>query len=246
MKKNILGIDFHDLTPGEAVTAGLALLNGASVGNYVVTPNPEFILNARKDAVFAGDLAGAALTLADGVGVVYAAKILGTPLKGKVPGIDFAAGLMAGMAEKGQRLYLLGARPGVAELAARNLEERFPGLKVCGVRDGYFPWEDSPAIAEEIRKADAHGVFVCLGAPKQERWMAQYGTATGARLLVGLGGSLDVFAGTVERAPEGWQRLGLEWLYRLKKEPWRWKRMIRLPLVLWYALLGRLRGGDHG
>ena len=76
--------------------------------------------------------------------------------------------------------------------------------------------------------------------------MAQYGTATGARLLVGLGGSLDVFAGTVERAPEGWQRLGLEWLYRLKKEPWRWKRMIRLPLVLWYALLGRLRGGDHG
>ena len=132
----------------------------------------------------------------------------------------------------------------IAEEAARRLQERYPGLRIAGTHDGYFK-EDGPVV-EEIRKSGADVVFVCLGAPKQEEWMARYGAMTGAHLLVGLGGSLDVFAGTVVRAPEGWQKLGLEWFYRLCREPWRWKRMIRLPLVLWYALLARLGGKKHG
>lgn len=245
MKSDILGVSFDNVTLEEAVAAGAALAAGPGTG-YVVTPNPEFIMEARKDPSFAADLAGAALTIADGVGVIYAAKILGTPLKSRVPGIDFAAGLMGEMAKKGQRLYLLGAKPGVADLAAANLEKDYPGLSVCGSHDGYFKEEESAAIAAGIRESGADAVFVCLGAPKQEAWMADYGAATGAHLLVGLGGSLDVFAGTVERAPAVWQKLGLEWLYRLVKEPWRWKRMIRLPLVLWYALLARLGGKKHG
>lgn len=245
LKSDILGVSFDNVTLEEAVAAGAALAAGPGTG-YVVTPNPEFILEARKDPSFAADLAGAALTIADGVGVIYAAKILGTPLKSRVPGIDFAAGLMGEMAKKGQRLYLLGAKPGVADLAAANLEKDYPGLSVCGSHDGYFKEEESAAIAAGIRESGADAVFVCLGAPKQEAWMADYGAATGAHLLVGLGGSLDVFAGTVERAPAVWQKLGLEWLYRLVKEPWRWKRMIRLPLVLWYALLARLGGKKHG
>ncbi len=246
MKMNILGVSFDNVTLEEAVQAGLALADGENQGSYVVTPNPEFILDARKNPQFAADLAGAKLTLADGVGVIYAAKMLGTPLKAKVPGIDFAAGLMEGMAKKGLRLYLLGAKPGVAELAGKNLMGRYPGLTVCGVHDGYFQEEESAALTEEMKAARADVVFVCLGAPKQERWMAAHGGQTGAKLLVGLGGSLDVFAGTVERAPEGFQKLGLEWLYRLIQEPWRWKRMARLPLILWYALLGRLGGKGHG
>ncbi len=245
LKSDILGVSFDNVTLEEAVAAGAALAAGPGTG-YVVTPNPEFIMEARKDPSFAADLAGAALTIADGVGVIYAAKILGTPLKSRVPGIDFAAGLMGEMAKKGQRLYLLGAKPGVADLAAANLEKDYPGLSVCGSHDGYFKEEESAAIAAGIRESGADAVFVCLGAPKQEAWMADYGAATGAHLLVGLGGSLDVFAGTVERAPAVWQKLGLEWLYRLVKEPWRWKRMIRLPLVLWYALLARLGGKKHG
>ena len=245
LKSDILGVSFDNVTLEEAVAAGAALAAGTGTG-YVVTPNPEFILEARKDPSFAADLAGAALTIADGVGVIYAAKILGTPLRSRVPGIDFAAGLMGEMAKKGQRLYLLGAKPGVADLAAANLEKDYPGLSVCGSHDGYFKEEESAAIAAGIRESGADAVFVCLGAPKQEAWMADYGAATGAHLLVGLGGSLDVFAGTVERAPAVWQKLGLEWLYRLVKEPWRWKRMIRLPLVLWYALLARLGGKKHG
>ena len=245
MKIDVLGVSFDNMTPEEAVAAGAALLEGEKA-SYVVTPNPEFILEARKNPSFQADLSGAALTLADGIGVVYAAKILGTPLKGKVTGIGFAEGLMAEMAKKGQRLYLLGAKPGVAELAAGRLMEKHPGLDICGTHDGYFKEEESGDIAEAIRQTGADAVFVCLGAPKQERWMAAHGQATGAKLLAGLGGSLDVFAGTVERAPEKWQKLGLEWLYRLKKEPWRWRRMIRLPLVLWYALLARLGGKNRG
>ena len=245
MKIDVLGVSFDNVTLNEAVAVGARLTEGPETG-YVVTPNPEFILEARKNPAFARVLAEAALTVPDGIGVIYASKILGTPLQEKVAGIAFASGLMAEMAGKGKRLFLLGAKPGIAELAAGNLMAQYPGLVVCGTHDGYFKAEENEAIAEEIRNTGADVVFVCLGAPKQEFWMAQYGSATGAHLLVGLGGSLDVFAGTVERAPESWQKLGLEWLYRLKKEPWRWKRMIRLPLVLWYAVLARLGGRKHG
>ena len=173
---------------------------------------------------------GADLVLADGVGVVYSAKILGRPLKGKVPGIDFAQRLLAWMARHGKRLFLLGAKPGVAELAAANLKDAHPGLIVCGTHDGYFR-EDGPVV-EEIRAAAADVVFVCLGAPKQELWMVEHGPATGAHLMVGLGGSLDVFAGVVERAPKFWTDHGLEWFYRLCKEPRRIGRMMKLPLFL--------------
>ena len=245
MKIDVLGVSFDNVTMAEAVAAGVALVEQEGTG-YVVTPNPEFILEARKNPDFGKVLAGAALTIPDGIGVIYSAKILGTPLKEKVAGVAFAAGLMNEMAKKGQRLFLLGAKPGIAEKAGEKLMQQYPGLVVCGTHDGYFKAEESPAVAEEIRNTGADAVFVCLGAPKQEFWMAEYGPATGAHLLAGLGGSLDVFAGTVERAPEAWQKLGLEWLYRLKKEPWRWKRMIRLPLVLWYALLERLGGKKHG
>ena len=138
------------------------------------------------------------------------------------------------MAAGGKRLYLLGAKPGVAEAAARNLEARYPGLSICGTHHGYFQ-EDGPVV-EEIRRSGADAVFVCLGAPKQEYWMREHGPATGARLMAGLGGSLDVFAGVVERAPESWQKMGLEWLYRLMKEPSRIDRMARLPLFLASAL----------
>ena len=152
---------------------------------------------------------------------------------------------MAHMAESGERLYLLGAKPGVAEAAARNLEEKYPGLTICGTHDGYFK-EDAPVV-EAIRASGADAVFVCLGAPKQEYWMIEHGPATGAKLMAGLGGSLDVFAGVARRAPEAWQKLGLEWLYRLLREPRRIGRMARLPLFLVEAAAVRLKGdGDRG
>jgi len=243
MKRDILGVGFDDLTLEEAVNIGVQLLDKPGF-HYIVTPNPEFILSARKNAAFRAILNAADLALPDGIGVVYAAKLLGTPLKGKVPGIDFAQGLLEQMAKSGKSLYLLGAKPGVAELAAEKLQKAHPGLTVCGVHDGYFP-EDGPVI-EAIRAATPDVLFVCLGAPKQELWMANYGPELGVHLAVGLGGSLDVFAGVVERAPKLWQKLGLEWLHRLIREPWRIGRMMKLPLILVFALGARLGGRHHG
>lgn len=239
MRIDVLGVGFDNLTLEEAAQAGAGFVEGDGF-HYAVTPNPEFILAARKDPAFRQVLLDADLVLPDGIGVIYSAKLLGRPLKGRAPGIEFAQQLIAWMAKNGKRLFLLGAKPGVAELAAANLKTQYPGLIVCGTHDGYFQ-EDEPVV-EAIRAAAADVVFVCLGAPKQEFWMAKNGPASGAHLMVGLGGSLDVFAGVVDRAPEGFQKLGLEWLYRLMKEPKRFGRMAKLPLVLVYALGNRIGG----
>lgn len=239
MRIDVLGVGFDNLTLEEAAQAGAGFVQGDGF-HYAVTPNPEFILAARKDPAFRQVLLDADLVLPDGIGVIYSAKLLGRPLKGRAPGIEFAQQLIAWMAKNGKRLFLLGAKPGVAELAAANLKTQYPGLIVCGTHDGYFQ-EDEPVV-EAILAAAADVVFVCLGAPKQEFWMAKNGPASGAHLMVGLGGSLDVFAGVVDRAPEGFQKLGLEWLYRLMKEPKRFGRMAKLPLVLVYALGNRIGG----
>ena len=208
--------------------------------HYVVTPNPEFILAAEKDADFRQVLNSADLVIPDGIGVVYSAKILGTPLKERVPGIEFAADMLAKLDQMGGRLYLLGAKPGVAQEAGRRILERHPNIVLCGTHDGYF--KDEEAVLLEVAAARPNLLFVCLGAPKQEKWMARWGRHTGARLAIGLGGALDVFAGNVERAPESWRKLGLEWAYRLKKEPQRAGRMAKLPLVLVKSAGARLRG----
>lgn len=226
---NVLGVGFDNVTMKEAVARGTELL-GQPGAHYVVTPNPEIVEVCRENPEAMRAVNGADLVLADGIGVVKGARMLGTPMKAKVPGIEFAAGLMEEMAAKGMSLYLLGAKPGVAETAGKRLAEKYPGLTIAGTHDGYFQ-DDGPVI-EAIRNSGADAVFVCLGAPKQELWMARNGSATNARLLCGLGGSLDVFAGTVKRAPRFWSDHGLEWFYRLCKEPRRIGRMMKLPLFL--------------
>ena len=240
LRTEIMGVGFDDLTLDKAAQRAAGMIDEGGF-HYVVTPNPELVDRARREEPFRQALNGADLVLPDGIGVVYAARLLGRRLKGRCPGIDFAGKLMEHMARTGLRLYLLGAKPGVAEAAAARLEIRYPGLTICGTHDGYFQ-EDAPVV-EEIRRAGADVVFVCLGAPKQEYWMVKNGPATGARLMAGLGGSLDVFAGVVERAPESWQRLGLEWLYRLTREPKRIGRMARLPLFLVSAVGERGKAG---
>lgn len=229
MRIDVLGVGFDNVTMEEAVNRGMELLHRHGT-HYVVTPNPEIVETCRENLAARQAVNRADLVLPDGIGVVIGAKMLGTPLKEKVPGIEFAAGLMEGMAKEGLSLYLLGAQSGVAEKAGEKLAAKYPGLKIAGTHDGYF--EEDGAVAEAIRQSGADCVFVCLGAPKQELWMAKHGETTGARLLCGLGGSLDVFAGVVERAPKFWSDHGLEWFYRLCKNPWRAKRMMKLPLFL--------------
>jgi len=226
---NVLGVGFDNITLREAVDRGMELLRSEGC-HYVVTPNPEIVEVCREDADAKAAVNGAALVLPDGIGVIKGAAMLGTPLKERTPGIEFAALLIERMAEEGMSLYLLGAKPGVAELAAQKLTEKNPGLKIAGVHDGYFT--DDTAVVEAIRESGADCVFVCLGAPKQEKWMKKNGAATGAKLLCGLGGSIDVFAGTVARAPKFWRDHNLEWFYRLCKDPRRLGRMMKLPLFL--------------
>ena len=243
MKTEILGVRFDDLTQQEAAQQGRQLLEEDKF-HYVVTPNPDVLLAAEKDPEFRRVLNAADLVLPDGIGVVYSAKILGTPLKERVPGIEFAEAMLSALNEMGGRLYLLGAKPGVAEEAGRRICARYPALVLCGTHDGYF--KDEQAILPQIAAAKPDLLFVCLGAPKQEKWMARWGQHTGAKLAIGLGGCLDVFAGNVRRAPEQWQKLGLEWAYRLKKEPKRIGRMAKLPLVLVKAAGQRIRPGKKG
>lgn len=229
MRINVLGVGFDNVLMIEAVARAVDMLSQPGA-HYVVTPNPEIVELCRKNPEAMRAVNGADLVLADGIGIIKGARILGTPLKARNPGIEFAAYLIKEMAEKGLSLYLLGAKPGVAEAAGKRLAEKYPGLKIAGTHDGYFQ-EDGPVI-EDIRRSGADCVFVCLGAPKQELWMAKHGEAAGARLLCGLGGSLDVFAGVVERAPKFWSDHGLEWFYRLCKDPRRAGRMMKLPLFL--------------
>lgn len=238
MRINVMGVGFDNLTLSEAVEEGFRMLCQEGP-DYVVTPNPEIVEVCRENPAAMSAVNGAALVLPDGVGIIKGAAILGTPLKERVPGVEFAAGLMGKMAGKGKSLFLLGAKPGIAQRAAERLTAQYPGLKIAGTHDGYF--QDDGPVVEEVRRSGADAVFVCLGAPKQELWMRKNGAATGAKLLCGLGGSLDVFAGTVERAPKFFCDHGLEWFYRLCREPSRVGRMMKLPLFLIHVLRERER-----
>ena len=239
MKIEVLGVAFDDVTLEQAAELGGKMLQEDRF-HYVVTPNPEFILAAEKDESFRTVLNAADLVIPDGIGVIYSAKILGTPLSERVPGIEFSAKMLEKLNEMGGRLFLLGAKPGVAEKAGENICARYPNIVLCGTQDGYFRDEEDVILKVAAARPDL--MFVCLGAPKQEKWMARWGQHSGAKLAIGLGGALDVYAGNVERAPEAWQKLGMEWAYRLKKEPKRITRMAKLPLVLVKSAGQRVKG----
>ena len=237
MKINVMGVRFDNVTMEEALKKAQDMLETEGA-DYVVTPNSEIVYEAMGSRELEDLLNGASLVLPDGAGVVLGAKILGTPLKEKVAGVEFADGVLGLLAKTGGSVYLLGSKPGVAELAAEKMLAKHPGLTIAGLADGYFK-EETPVI-EKINAAHADVLFVCLGAPKQERFMTEHRQELNVRLMAGLGGSLDSFAGTVKRAPRWMINCSLEWFYRLIKEPKRFKRMLRLPKFLWAVVCRRM------
>lgn len=239
MKTGVLGLQFDNVTMEQALARARELLGG-DYAAMVVTPNAEIAYEALKSEELRALLNSADLMLPDGSGVVLAAKILKTPLRQKVAGVDFADGLLGVLEETGGRLYLLGSKPGIGELAAEKMCEKHPRLNICGIADGYF--KDEAAVVEKINAAAPDVLFVCLGAPKQEHFMQAHREELNVRLMAGLGGSLDSFAGTVKRAPRWMIRMNLEWLYRLIKQPSRFGRMLRLPKYIWAAVCERIRG----
>lgn len=239
MKIDVMGVSFDNVTMEEALERAQTMLS-ESGADYVVTPNSEIVYEAMHSEELKDLLNGASLVLPDGAGVVLGAKLLGTPLKQKVAGVEFADGVLGLLAKTGGSVYLLGGKPGVAELAAEKMLQKHPGLTIAGLADGYF--KDEAPIVANINAANADMLFVCLGAPKQERFMTEHRDELNVRLMAGLGGSLDAFAGTVKRAPRWMIRCSLEWLYRLIQQPTRFKRMLRLPKFLWAVVCKRLFG----
>ena len=239
MRVEVMGVPIDNVTMDEALEAARRLLEqpGAS---YCVTPNAEIVYETLSDENLRKIVCQADLILPDGAGVVLGAKILGTPLKQKVAGIDFANNLMRTLEHTDRSFYFLGGKPGVADTAAEKLREKYPELTVCGTHDGYF--QDAAPILAEINELRPDVLFVCLGAGKQEQFMYDHRKDLNVGLMIGLGGSLDGFAGNVKRAPQWMIRLNLEWLYRLIKEPWRIGRMMRLPKFLLKVLARRMKG----
>ncbi|MCI5605559.1 MAG: WecB/TagA/CpsF family glycosyltransferase [Clostridia bacterium] len=227
-KVNILGVNVDMVNISQAVDVIMDFFNEDKL-HSVFTPNSEIIMRAYKDEEFCKLLNNASLLTADGIGVVYASKILKKPISERAAGYDIACKVLEKINYTDHKLFLFGGKPGVAEEAKENLLKKYPALNIVGIRNGYFKAEEEEAIVEEINNSGADIVFVCLGAPKQEQWIDRHKDKLKVRVAMGIGGSLDVFAGRAERAPEFFCKTGLEWFYRLCKEPWRIGRMMELP-----------------
>jgi len=206
----------------------------------VVTVNPEFVMAAQRRQDFRMAINAAALVLADGMGVVWATRFLGKPAPERLTGTDLLPLLAKLCATCGYRLYLLGAAPGVAEVAALRLQDLAPELQIAGIYGGSPAVHEEDSIIERIREARADVLCVAYGAPCQELWICRNRSRLPVALAIGVGGAFDFLSGRQRRAPRSMQRLGLEWVYRLYREPWRWRRMLAIPrFILQVVLRGR-------
>ena len=228
MSLRILGCKL-DALDADAATAAIVEFAKRGTGAQIVTLGTEMVVYARRDRAYRDVINACALSLCDTAGLLAVARSRGVPLRERVTGVELIEHLCARAGADGIGVYLLGGSPGVAEKAAAELALRYPGLAVRGTRDGYFSDRDSPDVAAAIAASGAQLLFAGLGFPKQEFWLARYLKQTGCGAGIGVGGSFDVISGKVERAPAAWQRAHLEWLYRLIREPHRWRRQLALP-----------------
>jgi len=211
----------------------------AQVCQQIVTVNPEFVMNAQRNKDFRTAINAAALIVADGVGVVWATRYLGRPVPERVTGTDLLPELAQRCAAAGYRLYLLGAAPGIAEAAGARLQELASGLVIAGTYAGSPAPNEEEEIIERVRAAHADVLCVAYGAPAQDLWIWRNLARLPVAVAIGVGGAYDFLSGRQQRAPVFLRKLGLEWLYRLYREPWRWRRMLALPR---FAMRVILRG----
>ena len=235
----ILGVAVDNITEDEAL-ARVADFVAAGGPHHIVTVNPEFVMEARRDAAFRAVLAAADVATPDGFGLLLVARRRGTPFRGRVTGVELIGRIAAEGARKGWSLFLLGAAPGVAERAAAELQRRNPGLRVAGCYAGSPRAADEPAIRARIQEARPDVLLVAYGHPAQDLWIARNQPHMHVPVAIGVGGVFDYLAGVAPRAPGWMRRLGLEWLYRLARQPRRWRRILTaVPLFLWAALRER-------
>lgn len=204
--------------------------------HHVVTSDANAILRAQEDEEYAGILRRAALITPDGYGVMWGARLLNLPIYERVTGVDMVTGICERAAKKGYSIYILGSAPGIASTAAQKLSARYPGLKVAGTQHGFFKPEEEAQVIQQIRDAKPDVLFVAFGIPKQEKFIAQHFHEMNVPVSLGVGGSFDVYSEKLKRAPEYIQRAGMEWMYRVWQEPWRWRRMSYVPRFMVFAL----------
>jgi N-acetylglucosaminyldiphosphoundecaprenol N-acetyl-beta-D-mannosaminyltransferase len=231
----ILGVRVDAIT----FDAALACIEGYIADgrpHQIVTVNPEFVMTSQSNAEFRRVINEAALALPDGTGVWWASRRLGQPVPERIPGVDLVDRLASLSADRGFRIYLLGALPGVAEQAAKVLCARYARLTVAGAYAGSPRAEDEAGIIAQVRAAHPHVLLVAYGAPAQDMWIARNLDRLGVPVCIGVGGAFDYLAGVRPLAPRWLRRIGLEWLHRLVTQPWRWRRMLALPRFVWRVL----------
>jgi N-acetylglucosaminyldiphosphoundecaprenol N-acetyl-beta-D-mannosaminyltransferase len=246
----ICGIPIDSVTMDEAILRIGQLIDERKPA-YVVTPNVDVIVKLQKDSEFKLIYEKASLVLADGMPLLWAGMFLGTPFKAKVSGSDLFIELCVASAKKGYKIFLLGAKPTVAEKASLLLRQKYPNLKIVGTYSPSFGFEknekESAEIVKIIREQKPDIIFVGVGSPKQEKWISSYMDRYNVPVSIGVGISFDFVAGTVKRAPKIMQKTGLEWLWRLFNEPGRlWKRyLLDDPVFFWLLLRQKLKNRRH-
>ncbi len=231
---DILGVGVDPLTMEEVlerVDRAIATREPLHIG----VVNAAKVVNMNRDPLLMEDVTSSDIVLADGAAIVFASRILGTPLPERVAGIDLMYRILERGSEKGYRVYCLGATEEVSSIVEQKIRENYPGVVLAGRRNGYFSSEEEEGVAQAIADSNADVLFVAMTSPKKENFMAKWSEKMGVPVCHGVGGSFDVMAGKVERAPELWQKLGMEWLYRVKQEPRRlWRRyLVTNTLFLW-------------
>ena len=230
-KIDILGIKFDNVNMQEAINKCKGFINSSN-SNLIVTPNPEIVMTAKDNEDFKNIINSASLVIPDGIGVIKAANILGTPLKERVAGFDLICNLLELYKNGEKTFYFWGSKPGIAELAKKKMEEKYPKIKIIGVDDGYFDDAKKAEIIKKIRNLKPDILLVGTGAPKQEKIINELLPENIFKIGIGCGGSIDVLSGTVKRAPKLFIKLHIEWAWRLIKQPSRIGRMMVLPKFL--------------
>ncbi|MFI3173591.1 MAG: WecB/TagA/CpsF family glycosyltransferase [Bacillota bacterium] len=236
MQTKILDVPFDVVTMEEATIRACKFLK-EDKSHYICTPNPEIVMLAQKDTTLMQILQEADLVIPDGIGVVLASKVHGEHrLPERVAGYDLTQGIFMALQNTEESFYFFGGGDTVSKEAKEKMQAKYPHLKIVGVANGFFDEQREKEIIQEINDSEASVLLVGLGAPKQEKWIYDHLQVLNVRLAIGVGGSFDVMAERVKRAPVQFQKLGLEWLYRFLCQPTRWKRMLQLPLFVFTVL----------
>ncbi|MBI3741619.1 MAG: WecB/TagA/CpsF family glycosyltransferase [Chloroflexi bacterium] len=236
----ILGVRIDNVTYDSALAQVEIFLREGGL-HQIATVNPEFVVMAQTNLEFRRALNAGALNLPDGVGLLWAARQLGAPLRERVTGQEMAQRIAELAARRGDKIFFLGAREGIAERAAQTLQKKYPTLQIAGCYAGSpAREEEADRIVKRINESTTGILFVAYGPPKQELWIARNQSRLNVKIAMGVGGTFDTLAGIVPRAPLWMQRAGIEWLFRLMREPRRFKRQLAIPYFMWLVIKSRV------